>query len=146
MGMTIPTRVWHRGRDQRVFRAVQGGRKAHPKTSSRPKPSAASSSSRSRRRSLRQSWDAALIPDVVWPQGLDRGIKPVCFWMPIMSSKLEEHIAKAVEFEVRSGSATDPELKVPYADLARSYRRLAEHYSESKNQGRPLSVVGCFLT
>ena len=49
-----------------------------------------------------------------------------------MSSKLEEHIAKAVEFEVRSGSATDPELKVPYADLARSYRRLAEHNSESK--------------
>ena len=50
--------------------------------------------------------------------------------MPGMYSKLEEYLAKAVEFEVRSTRATDPELKATYADLARSYRRLAEHSSE----------------
>jgi hypothetical protein len=50
--------------------------------------------------------------------------------MPSMSSKLEEYIAKAVEFEVRSARAADPELEATYADLARSYRRLAKHSSE----------------
>jgi len=52
--------------------------------------------------------------------------------MPGMSSKLEEYIAKAVEFEARAARAADPELKETYADLARSYRRLAEHGSEGK--------------
>ena len=49
-----------------------------------------------------------------------------------MSSKFEGYVAKAVEFEVRSAHAADPELKATYADLARSYRRLAELSSESK--------------
>ena len=52
--------------------------------------------------------------------------------MPGMSSKLEEYIAKALEFEARAARATDPELKETYADWARSYRRLAEHSSENK--------------
>jgi hypothetical protein len=52
--------------------------------------------------------------------------------MPGMSSKLEEYIAKAVEFEARAARAADPEFKATYADLARSYRRLAEHSSENE--------------
>jgi hypothetical protein len=49
-----------------------------------------------------------------------------------MSSELEEYIAKAVEFEARAVHAADPELKATYADLARSYRRLAKHSSEGR--------------
>jgi hypothetical protein len=52
--------------------------------------------------------------------------------MPGMSSRLEEYIAKAVEFAARAARAADPELKATYADLARPYRPLVEHSSEDE--------------